>query len=221
MASIPGWSGGRRLQVRHPCFDRIASGHFDEFVRDGVVAGVAGPETISLDRVKEFAGREHLNMTLLALNLSGYVNGVAKGHRETTERLFPGYSIRAVTNGVHPLTWTHSAFQRLYDKHFPGWASEPELLVRATTLPDQEVMAAHREAKHDLTQLVNARSRTQGQPLSPDTFTIGFARRATRYKRHTLFFSDPERLMRIVRKYPVQVIFACKAYPRGTNREKG
>ena len=67
-------------------------------------------------------------MTRLAPNLSSYVNGVAERHQETALRMFPGYPIRAITNGVHPETWVHRAFARLFDRLGAHWPHEPELL---------------------------------------------------------------------------------------------
>ena len=69
-------------------------------------------------------------MTLLALNLTEFVNGVAKKHGEVSRNMFPGYKISAITNGVHSYTWTSDSFKKLYDKYLPGWANEPELFVR-------------------------------------------------------------------------------------------
>jgi len=40
-------------------------------------------------------------MTYLALNVSHYVNGVAKRHGEISRLMFAGYNIDAITNGVH------------------------------------------------------------------------------------------------------------------------
>jgi glucan phosphorylase len=57
--------------------------------------------------LRRLGGEDALNMTRLALNLSGYINGVAERHQETAARMFPGYPIRAITNGVHPASWTH------------------------------------------------------------------------------------------------------------------
>ena len=88
-----------------------------------------------------------MNMTLLALNLSKYVNGVAKSHMEYSGKLFPGYHFSAVTNGVHPYTWTCPSFRDLFDQHIPGWANEPELLVRVEEIPHQEIWEAHQSAK--------------------------------------------------------------------------
>ena len=30
--------------------------------------------------------------------------------------MFPGYRVRAITNGVHPFTWTAPSFRELYDQ---------------------------------------------------------------------------------------------------------
>jgi len=64
--------------------------------------------------------------------------------------MFPGYPIRAITNGVHPATWTHPAFGRLFDRLGAHWPHEPELLGRADLLPDDDVRVAHAEAKAEL-----------------------------------------------------------------------
>ena len=47
-------------------------------------------EPIPFDVLKGLAGQEVLNMTLLALNLSEFVNGVAKKHGEVSRNMFPG-----------------------------------------------------------------------------------------------------------------------------------
>src|SRR5690606_10488602 len=88
-------------------------------------------DIVDRDTLRTFAGENELNTTRLALNLSEYVNGVAKRHAETSRRMFPGYRVSAITNGIHPHTWAHPAFAALYDRHVPGWQVEPELLVRA------------------------------------------------------------------------------------------
>src|SRR5690606_36736210 len=76
---------------------------------------------VDRETLRNFAGQNDLNTTRLALNLSEHVNGVAKRHAETSRRLFPGYAVSAITNGVHPHTWTHAAVAALYDRYIPGW----------------------------------------------------------------------------------------------------
>jgi starch phosphorylase len=164
---------------------------------------------IETDQLRLIAGRESLNMTRLALHLSGFVNGVADRHARTATKMFPGYKIRAITNGVHLPTWTHPAFIELFNRNFPAWAYEPELLVRADQLPDELVWQAHRQAKRDLLDHV-ARL---GKRLDPDLPLLGFARRMTAYKRPDLLFSDLQRLKAIAARHPFQLIFAGKSHP--------
>ncbi|HEX6113881.1 MAG TPA: alpha-glucan family phosphorylase, partial [Geminicoccaceae bacterium] len=164
-----------------------------------------------VDQLKLLGGAENLNMTRVALNLSGYVNGVAERHAETSRRMFRGYRFHAITNGVHASTWTFASFARLYQAHIPHWQHEPELLVRADRLPDEQVWRAHMEAKR---ALLSAIQELQGVTLDPDLPLIVWARRMTGYKRPELLFSDPERLAAIARRQPFQVVFAGKAHPQ-------
>jgi len=54
-----------------------------------------------------------------------------------------------------------------------------------------------------------------GSQLDDAVFTLGFARRATAYKRGDLLFTDLERLKNIARQVgPLQLIYAGKAHPR-------
>jgi starch phosphorylase len=99
----------------------------------------------------------------------------------------------------------------LYDQYFSGWANEPELLVRVDGIPDDEIWHAHEKAKRLLIDHVN---KVTNAGMDYDALTLGFARRATEYKRTNLLFSDLERLRKGNRKGKIQVIFAGKAHPR-------
>ncbi len=185
----------------------IDAGH-DKFPYD-LVSGIMG-EPIPLNVLKELGGQDNLNMTRLGFNLSEFINGVAKKHSEVSRSMFPGYEISAITNGVHTYTWTCDSFKRLYDKYLPGWANEPELFVRVGRIPDEEIWDAHMEAKKILLDYVR---KNTGVRMNPDILTIGFARRATAYKRADLIFSDIKRLERIGHG-KIQLIYAGKAHPR-------
>jgi starch phosphorylase len=168
-------------------------------------------ETIDLSLLKDCGGEERLNMTRLALNLSNYVNGVAKRHQEISSKMFSGYKIHAITNGVHSFTWTGERFRKVFDKYLPGWAIEPELLAKVDLVPDGEIWQAHQQQKLVLIDYANQATNAK---LDPEVFTLGFARRATEYKRATLLFSNLERLRTISHKTKLQAIFAGKAHPR-------
>ena len=182
---------------------------FDKFSYD-LVSEVLEIE-VPLGVLKEYGGSGMLNMTLLALNLSKYTNGVTNAHMEYSRKLFPGYHIQEITNGVHSYMWTCQYFRQLFDAHIQGWANEPELLVRVDTIPDEELWEAHVQAKRDLLDFVDQNA---GAKMDVDTLTLGFARRATEYKRATMIFSDLEKLEDVERSGKIQLIFAGKAHPR-------
>lgn len=152
-----------------------------------------------------------VNMTHLALGLSNFVNGVAKKHGEVSRRMFPEFLIEAITNGVHAGTWAAPAFQQLFDRYIPAWREDNYSLRGALGLPAEEVWAAHLISKHDLFETVRQKT---GLKLDPDIFTIGFARRATGYKRADLILSDLDRLREIAKHVgKFQIIYGGKAHP--------
>ena len=183
---------------------------FDKFPYK-LIKEVLGEDFLPLETLKKYGGQEWLNMTLLALNLSKYTNGVTKAHMEYSRKLFPGHHIMAITNGVHSYTWTSPFFRKLFDRYIPGWANEPELLVRVEVIPDDELWEAHVKAKKHLLEFVHERA---GVTMDSEILTIGFARRATAYKRATLIFSDLNRLREVNRTGKIQMIFAGKAHPK-------
>jgi len=184
----------------------------------------AGHDQFSWDLVRQVLGEEQaaflestgcagdtLNMTRLALRFSRFVNAVALRHAEVTRQMFPGYQIHAITNGVHARTWLSAPFMQLFDRFIPDWREDNSNLRHAIAIPAHEIEDAHFEAKRRLLQEVANRADVM---LNPGTFTIGFARRATSYKRADLVFSDIERLRSLTAHVgPVQFIYAGKAHP--------
>jgi starch phosphorylase len=153
-----------------------------------------------------------LNMTYLALNLSHYVNGVAKKHGEVSRLMFAGYQIDAITNGVHAASWTAEPFQELYDRYLSDWRQDNFNLRSALSIPKPEIWNAHMNAKKRLIGYVN---HVNNIGMDVEALTIGFARRVTAYKRPDLLFMDIERLKKVsAQAGPFQVIYAGKAHPQ-------
>jgi starch phosphorylase len=153
-----------------------------------------------------------LNLTFMGLHLSHYINGVTKRHGEVSRSMFPGHPINAITNGVHSLTWTAPAFRQLYDRYIPDWRQDSFSLRYALGIPLEAIWQAHQEAKQRLIEEVN---RCVNAGFDHEVFTLGFARRATAYKRPDLLFHDGERLRRMAQRYgAVQLVFAGKAHPK-------
>jgi glycogen phosphorylase len=202
-----------RDAVRHRCIftthTPIPAGH-DQFPIE-LARRVLGDETVATLAAAECCLQTTLNMTYLALYFSHYVNGVAMKHGEISRSMFPGYPINSITNGVHGATWTAPSFQRLFDRHFPEWRRDNLYLRYAVSIPLGEIQQAHAEAKQSLLQEVERRTQLRLDPMS---FTIGFARRATAYKRLDLPFQDIDRLRRIAQHVgPFQILYAGKAHP--------
>ena len=200
--------------VRHRCVftthTPVPAGH-DQFPMSLVRQVLGEDRAVALERTKGASGGV-LNMTYLALFAARYINGVAMHHGEVSRGLFPDYPVRAITNGVHAVTWVTTPIARVLDTHMPEWRRDNLYLRYAVGIPALEIRDAHAEAKRVL--IAEVRRRT-GVELSEAAFTIGFARRAAGYKRADLVFSSLERLLRIDRQIgPIQLVFGGKAHPR-------
>ncbi len=205
-------------QVRNKCVftthTPISAGH-DQFPLELVQKVLGRPELEAMREV--FLTEGGLDMTALALNLSHYVNGVAKRHGEVSSDMF-GRPVGAITNGVHALTWTSEPFQKLFDRHIPGWREDNFALRHALVIPDGELWEAHQQAKRQLLDYVKQET---GVEMSDEVFTIGFARRATGYKRAGLLLRDIGRLKAISAAVgKLQIVYAGKAHPHDEEGKK-
>jgi starch phosphorylase len=186
----------------------------------------AGHDKFPVDLARKVIGERHdffglegvlyeghtLNMTYLGLNMSRYVNGVAQKHGEVSRLMFAGYSIEAITNGVHAATWVSGSFRELFDRYIPMWRQDNFSLRYALSLPREEVWNAHMQSKRRLIDHVNQET---GASMDEKVLTLGFARRASTYKRGDLLFQDIERLRKISSDVGrIQVIYGGKAHPR-------
>lgn len=152
-----------------------------------------------------------LNMTYVALNHSYYINGVAKKHRETSQKMFSNYEIHAITNGVHLATWVAEPWKKLFDHHVPGWQEDNTSLRCIVSVAKGDIWNTHQQAKALLLDYINDVS---GVEFDPNVLTIGFARRSTMYKRADLLFLDLQRLNNIAQTAgKLQLVFAGKAHP--------
>jgi starch phosphorylase len=200
--------------VRHQCVftthTPVPAGH-DQFPRE-LVEQVLGRQWADLLILLNCCLDWNLNMTYLGLRFARYINGVSMRHDEISTSMFPEYPVNAITNGVHAPTWTAPPFQEMFDRHIPEWRQDNFYLRYAVGIPLHEIDQAHAEAKRLLLAEV---ARAAGERLDERVLTIGFARRATRYKRIDLLFTDLERLQQISRQVgPLQVIYGGKAHPR-------
>jgi len=187
-------------------------------------------------------GETDFGMTPLALRASGFANGVAALHGDTSRHMWRGLwpdlpidevPITSITNGIHTASWLSREMHELLDRYIgPGLRERPEdptVWERADTIPAGELWRVHELRRERLVLFARERLRTQltrqgsrrvasraaGDALRPDALTICFARRFATYKRADLLFRDPDRLARLLgdEKRPVQMIVSGKAHP--------
>ena len=186
----------------------VAAGH-DSFDKNVLLKEFSGnfPEELLSFALEG----EKFSMTRLALNFSSYVNAVARKHQEVSKRMFPDFSIDYITNGIHSITWTNKHHASLFDKYIVDWRVNSMELRNALKIPIDEIILAHEKAKQELVDYINT---TTNAGFEYDVFTIGFARRATAYKRAELLFNDIGRLKQISSSVgKIQIVFAGKAHP--------
>ncbi|MDA3947697.1 MAG: alpha-glucan family phosphorylase [Spirochaeta sp.] len=212
-------------------FDTIAAG-----------SGFTWEEFIALGRENPADHQEPFCMTVLAIRLSAYNNGVSKLHGDVSrtmwKQIWPGLPedeipITHITNGVHSRSFLSAELTELLDRYFgPRFYDEPtntDIWNRMDRISDEEIWRTHEIRKNKLVSFARKRLKDQlmhrgasqakmiyaDEVLSPYTFTISFARRFATYKRATLLFRDPDRLRRLLTNpdRPVQIIFAGKAHP--------
>jgi starch phosphorylase len=169
--------------------------------------------------IKDLATQDRLGMTQLAMNLSIRTNSVARRHQEVTREMFPGHEIENVTNGMYHPRWAGDGMKDLFSKRTPNWEQDPAQLENIFSVPDQEIVLAHKQQKKYLIEWINSQPQCfRIENMLPedyfdeDTLTIGFARRFVPYKRPGLIFRNLDRL-REIGFHKLQFVFAGKCHP--------
>ena len=202
----------------YTCHTPVAAGH-DRFQKN-LAQQVLSDDEFAL--VKKFGQDPHqgemINLTELAMNTCHHVNAVAEKHGEVTRLQFPHFKdkIVSITNGVHAPTWVSDSIAELFNSRpeTKDWVKNPDCLKNMSILQEDETFrralwSAHQENKKRLCGILKS------WKMSPDVFTICWARRIASYKRPSLLLQDAARLLDISKRVgPMQVIFAGKAHPK-------
>lgn len=201
-------------QVRRRCVftthTPVQAGH-DRFSLE-LVRSVLGSDSVLWETEAQMCCGGALDLTMLALHNSNYINGVAKRHGEVSRAMYGQYTIDSITNGVHASSWVSPPMADLFDRYIPDWRKDNASLRTAIGIPLYEIRECHFTNKCIL--LDHVRNKT-GIHLDASVLTLGFARRATAYKRLDLLFADLDRLQALVeRAGPLQIIYSGKAHPR-------
>jgi starch phosphorylase len=214
--------------------------HFQGYVSE---LGLSLPVLMGYGRVHPTNQQEPFCMTVLALRLSAFNNGVSRLHgqvsREMWKDCWPHFPLEDVpithiTNGVHIPSWISVEMAYLYYRYLgPVWMEDPDSAAvwrGILDIPDAELWRAHERRRARMVAFVRSRLVSQlqrrgasaealrgaGEVLQSEALTIVFARRFATYKRAVLVMTDPDRLERILcdPRRPAQIIFAGKAHPK-------
>jgi starch phosphorylase len=179
------------------------------------------------------------DMTAFSLRLTSGANAVSQLHARTANDTWRGivpHEIQGITNGVHMPTWIGGPIRELFERYLGADLDDLDASTAASRwwdrvdrIPADELWDAHLRQKRELAVFARGRLRQQfarhgeapsvlaeiDEALSPETLTIGFARRFATYKRAGMIFTDIDRLARLLESAdrPVQLVFAGKAHP--------
>lgn len=211
--------------------------------------GISWSEFLELGLVPEKSDYKFFSLTVFAINLSRFCNGVSELHGKIAQKMWrsswPGVPeaenpMSHITNGVHVQTWMSLDVKRMLDKAV-GTQWEEELAShtfwnKVGDIHDQEIRQTKIALKSRMIQLVRTQLKKQLQEnnepaneveavdhfLNEKTLIIGFARRFATYKRATLIFKDLKRLARLVNDQgrPVAFVFSGKAHPQDIPGQK-
>lgn len=179
--------------VRFTTHTNVASGN----EKHDIAALMRYSANCGLDyRMLENIGGEPYGMTVAALHVSGKVNAVAKVHSKAANILWKYITdapeIFPITNGVHLPTWQYNDIAEAYKNK-----------------DINEISRLHFTHKKDLIDFIYYKN---GIKLDKNSLLIGFARRATDYKRWDLFAKIPEALDYVIKAFNVQFVFAGKCH---------
>ena len=206
--------------------------HFNPELVRKYMAYYAGEMGLSWDQFlaigKETPQSTTYCMTVVALRLAAFCNGVAKLHglvsREMWQNLWPQLPLKevpitSITNGVHSASWISHELNELFRRYLFNNdqlsemdPSTPNLWNKINDIPDEELWSVHCARKNKLIGMARERVAHQlgrqgfdlltvkkaNHVLKENILTIGFARRFATYKRATLLFKDLNRLDKIV-----------------------
>ncbi|HLD45478.1 MAG TPA: alpha-glucan family phosphorylase, partial [bacterium] len=204
--------------------------------------GITWEKFMSLSSIDPKNDKENFSMTILALKLSAYANGVSRLHGEVSRKMWrdlyagvPSHEIPigAVVNGVHSRTWLsphlYNLFLRYGGPSLINELADFSIWQTVRRIPDEELWAVREQDRRRMVEYMRKKFKLQLKSkglhatdygkiedlLDPKALTIGFARRFATYKRGHLIFKDLERLKKIFsnEKYKVQMIIAGKAHP--------
>ncbi len=213
--------------------------YFHNYIED---LDISWHRFLSLGLVNNKSDWKFFSLTVFAINVARFYNGVSQLHGDIARRMWANLwdqvpaidnPISYITNGVHTQTWMANPTKALLNESFgEEWKeniinqnywnkvnelSNDKIITTKTYMKNKMVGLVRERLEDQYNRFGDSTSATASKNYLDDrTLTIGFARRFATYKRATLIFKDLDRLNKIVNnpQRPVQFIFAGKAHPQ-------
>jgi starch phosphorylase len=190
--------------------------------------------------LEENLNTKEFSLSVFALKSASKINAVSKIHQKVSKKLWSkiwnkknlsDIPIDYITNGVHHTSWVAFEFSELFRKYIhPKWQDRIEdkkLWQKIYSVPDEEILQAHFALKQKLVEYIKQKvfELYAGKnikevylnkilnSINSEKLIIGFARRFASYKRATLIFENEMRLAKILKSYPVLIVFSGKSFP--------
>lgn len=125
------------------------------------------------------------SMSLFALRMAGKINAVSRLHAKEAEKVWTGFPIEYITNGIHIPTWD-------------AYKDNPS-----------DFPVSHKTNKKNLLDFIHKKT---GLSWKEDALLIGWARRIVRYKRPLAIFDNIQRLQHLIAKKPLRILIAGIAH---------
>ncbi|MFC1645744.1 alpha-glucan family phosphorylase [Candidatus Omnitrophota bacterium] len=206
-----------RKQFAYTCHTPVAAGHDRFSIKD--LDKILLDEAITfLKKFGKEAKKDVINFTLTLLSNCEHVNSVSKKHQYVTHHQFPKFKdkVSSITNGIHTSTWVSDSMFGLFEKYKNVLGEcnyNPSGLKYVVNLRKDkqfriDLWNAHQANKKNLAEIF-PRWR-----IKEDVLTLCWARRIAQYKRPSLIFQNPDRLLSIAKDIgQLQIIIAGKAHP--------
>ncbi len=174
-------------------------------------------KVIQLGTVKR-RGEMLFSLTKIALELTSKKNAVSAKHKEVSSKMWSGYNIRQITNGVNYENWVSPPINNLLQGYLgEDWLSNSdsaEVWEKVINIPNQELWQARLSAKQMLLDYLS-QFRLWEENIDTNSLFIGFARRFAPYKQPEILITSEDHLKNLLvdEQEPAHLFVSGKAHP--------
>ncbi len=158
------------------------------------------------------------SLTKIAMELADRKNAVSAKHEEVSRKIWSGYDINHITNGVNYELWCSNSIKKLFEKYLGNdWiknVANQDLWEKVSEIPNDDLWEARLQAKQQLLDYLS-KFRLWEKRIDTDSLFIGFARRFAPYKQPEILITREKHLKALLvnENYPAHLFISGKAHP--------